>query len=84
MLMLTRVYRLVVSRAVVWWGLPTAIVWSVAMQFQQYGFAWRTLWSTTFLIRLAVAVPIIGLGGGALFGAAMRRVGLDPTNGRPE
>jgi hypothetical protein len=75
-------YRLVASPSVVWFGLPTAVTWAVWTEFDEYGYAWRALWSVRFVIRFGIALLVIGIGAGTFFGAAMRWAGFDAKNRR--
>ena len=59
----------------------TATVWQ---QFEEEGYSLGSLLTVSFLIRLLIAIVIIGYVGGRLFGATMRWIGFDVESLRPK
>ena len=68
--------RYLSSRAFVWWGLPVAITFAVWTTWMSLGYRWSNLLTVEFLIRLSVALVVIGVFGGRSFAAGMRRFGV--------
>ena len=61
---------------IVWWGLPTAIVFAVWTTWKSLGYSWRNLLTLDFLLYLIVSIVFIGVFGGRMFGATMRAFGI--------
>lgn len=76
-----RLWRYLTAPGVIWWGLPTAIVGSVWLHGDRYGFGWSEFWSARFALRLAINLVIVGVLGGHMFGGLMGRAGCPMRRG---
>jgi hypothetical protein len=79
-----RLWRYLTAPGVIWWGLPTAIVGSVWLHGDRYGFGWSDFVSARFALRLAINLAVVGVLGGNLFGGLMAGAGLPLRRGPGE
>ena len=71
-----RIWRVLGSPGVVWWGIPAALLSTYLRVRRETGWSWEVVGTGRFWANLAVTLLITGVLGGLAFGWAMGRAGF--------
>jgi hypothetical protein len=73
-----RLWRILSSSGVVWWGIPTALLTTYFRVRRESGWSWAIVTTGGFWLELMVALVITGVLGGLAFEWTMRKTGFLP------
>ena len=75
-----RIWRVLRSPGVVWWGIPTALGTTYLRVRRESGWSWTVLASAGFWVELVVALLVTGVLGGVAFEWTMTKAGFPPVS----
>ena len=78
---MNRVWRILRSPGVVWWGIPTALVTTYFRVRRETGWSWAIVTSAGFWLELVSSLLITGVLGGFAFEWTMTKAGFPPSPG---
>ena len=70
-----KLWRILSSPGVVWWGMPTALMTTYLRVRREGGWSWGVLKAGGFWIELVIALLVTGILGGLAFEWTMRKTG---------
>jgi hypothetical protein len=73
---MARLWRIIRSPGVVWWGIPTALLSTYWRVKRETGWSWGIVTSGGFWVDLVIVLLFTGVFGGLAFEWTMRKIGF--------